>query len=44
MKSKLKTLREIELFEPFPRKIYTDEKVIKNSGLSKNQILLVKLI
>jgi len=41
----LKTSRNIEIFEPFPRKIYSDDLVIlKTSGLSKNQILMVKLL
>jgi len=44
VKCKLKTLREIELFEPFPRKIYTGNGQIKTSGISKNQILTVKLL
>ena len=44
-KLKIKTLKEIELFEPFPRKVYNNEsQIIKDSGISKNQILMVKLI
>jgi hypothetical protein len=44
VKSKVKTLREVELFEPFPRKVYSGNSQIKSSGISKNQILLVKLV
>jgi thioredoxin 1 len=44
VKSKVKSLREIELFEPFPRKVYVGNSQIKSSGISKNQILLVKLV
>lgn len=44
VKSKLKTLKEIELFEPFPRKVYSGNIPLKTSGISKNQILLVKII
>jgi len=45
VKSQVKTLREVELFEPFPRKVFNnDESSIKDSGLSKNQILLARII
>jgi hypothetical protein len=40
----IKAGSSIELYEAFPRKIYNDVKqLIKDSGLSKNQIVLVKL-
>ena len=44
VKGNLKTLKEIELFESFPRKVYSGNNSIKSSGISKNQILLVKII
>jgi thioredoxin 1 len=41
----LKTSQGVELFEPFPRKIYSDDSALVNSsGLSKNQILMVKVL
>ena len=41
----MKTNQDVELFEPFPRKIYNNESVlIKSSGISKNQMLMVKMI
>jgi hypothetical protein len=44
VKLSLKTLSEVELFETFPRKIYNvDYLTIKEAGLSRNQILMVKL-
>jgi len=39
-----KLLDEIELFEPFPRKIYNNVGLkLSEAGLSKNQILMVKI-
>jgi len=37
-------LHDIELFEPFPRKIYDKVNLkLSESGLSKNQVLMIKL-
>ena len=45
MKIKLRTFSNIELFETFPRKIYNNELLsLKEAGLSKNQILMVKIL
>jgi hypothetical protein len=45
VKVQLKTLNEVELFETFPRKVYNvDYLTLKEAGLSKHQILMVKLI
>ena len=44
-KLKLKTFSEIELFETFPRKVYNQELIsLKDAGLSKKQILMIKLL
>jgi thioredoxin len=44
-KVKMGTSSNIELYEAFPRKVYDNvTQLIKDSGLSKNQILLIKLI
>ena len=40
----IKTFSDIELCENFPRKIFNDDyKTIKEDGISKRQILYVKL-
>lgn len=45
VKSKLKTYNDIELFEAWPRKVYSDDFIkIKQSGFSKNQLLMVRLL
>ena len=44
-KLKLRTFSEIELFETFPRKVYIHEHLsLKDAGLSKKQILMIKLL
>ena len=44
VKVNLKILSEIELFETFPRKVYNiDYQTLKEAGLSRNQILMVKV-
>jgi hypothetical protein len=44
-KFKLRTFSEVELFETFPRKVYNQEHLsLKDAGLSKKQILMIKLI
>jgi hypothetical protein len=45
VKSKIKTLKDVELFENFPKKIYNTEDIkISESGLSKQQVLFVRII
>jgi hypothetical protein len=44
-KVNLRTLSEVELFETFPRKVYNvDYLTLKEAGISKNQILIVKIL
>jgi len=44
LKVMIRTFSNVELSENFPRKIYSnDSDTIKAAGLSKNQILWVKL-
>ena len=44
-KSQVRTFSNIELFETFPRKIYNNEALtLKEAGISRNQMLMVKLI
>lgn len=43
-KYQLKTLKHIELFESFPRKVYSNnEETLEKSGLSKQQILMTNI-
>ena len=45
VKSQIPTYSPIQLFEVFPRKVYDDENIlIKESGMSRNQSLMCKLI
>ncbi len=44
-KLKMRTFNNVELFETFPRKIYNqDHLTLKEAGLSRNQILYIKLL
>ena len=44
VKMSIKTFNDIELCENFPRKIFNDDyKSVKEEGISKRQILYVKL-
>jgi len=45
VQSKLRTFSDVEIFEAFPRKVFSNENVkIAESGISKNQMLNVKIL
>ncbi len=44
VRCQIRTFSDVELFETFPRKIYNNSGLtLKEAGLSKNQMLMIKL-